>query len=64
MCRNRVLTTHFTYPSVLALNAVLASSPEALTSATYADSLPSVIAQAAKDTNPQIAENGVLSTLR
>ena len=42
--RNRVLTTHFSYPSVLALNAILVESPESLT-AHFTEALPAVICQ-------------------
>jgi hypothetical protein len=46
--RNRVLTTSLNRASVLALNAVLADSPEALTE-DYSDETANVVCQGIKD---------------
>lgn len=45
LIKNRVVTSHFTQSSVLALNAVLLESPESLTEGAFADDLPEVICQ-------------------
>lgn len=44
LIKARVLTTHFSYPSVLALNSILYESPESLTGP-FADVLPTIICQ-------------------
>jgi hypothetical protein len=43
LIKNRVMTTHFSHASVLALNSVLLQAPEALTDSSFAEELPSVI---------------------
>jgi hypothetical protein len=45
LIKNRVMTTHFSQSSVLALNAVLYESPTSLTESAFADDLPKVICQ-------------------
>jgi len=45
LIKNRVMTTHFSQASVLALNAVLLESPSSLTESAFADDLPQVICQ-------------------
>ena len=45
LIKNRVMTTHFSQASVLALNAVLLESPSSLTKSSFADDLPGVICQ-------------------
>lgn len=45
LIKNRVATTHFTPSTVLALNAVLAEAPSALTETAFANDLPEVICQ-------------------
>ncbi|KAJ9621558.1 translational activator of GCN4 [Taxawa tesnikishii (nom. ined.)] len=60
LIKNRVLTTHFSYPSVLALNSVLLESPESLTGP-FAEALPSVICQGIANNDPAISENCVLA---
>lgn len=46
-CRTRILTTQFTHPSVLGLNAILAESPELLTGH-FASETPVIICQGMK----------------
>jgi hypothetical protein len=45
LIKNRVITTHFSQASVLALNAVLLESPSSLTESAFAVDLPEVICQ-------------------
>jgi hypothetical protein len=45
LLRNRVLTREFTMPSVLALNAVLVESPDALLKSALAEELPELLCQ-------------------
>lgn len=45
LIKNRIMTTHFSQSSVLALNAVLFESPSSLTRSVFADDLPKVISQ-------------------
>ena len=45
LIKNRVVTTHFSQSSVLALNAVLLESASSLTESAFADDLPKVICQ-------------------
>jgi hypothetical protein len=45
LIKNRVMTTHFSQSSVLALNAVLFESASSLTQSAFADNLPKVICQ-------------------
>jgi len=54
LIKNRVLTTHFTQSSVLALNAVLLESPSSLTEGAFADGLPEVICQGMASKNVSI----------
>ena len=46
-CRSRILTTHFTHPSVLGLNAILAESA-GLLAEHFASETPSIICQGMK----------------
>ena len=48
LIKSRVLTIHFSKPSVLALNAILAESPEALTEE-FVEDTPATICQGIKD---------------
>jgi hypothetical protein len=48
LIKNRVLTTQYTKPSILALNAILLEAPEALTDK-FADEIPEVICQGIKN---------------
>jgi len=43
LIKNRVMTTHFTHASILALNSVLLQAPQSLTESSFAVDLPSVI---------------------
>ena len=61
LIKTRVLTTNFTYPSILALNSVLLSSPETLTS-NFNDTVPSIIVAGITHSSPQIADNAVLAS--
>ncbi|KAF2158029.1 ARM repeat-containing protein [Myriangium duriaei CBS 260.36] len=61
LMKSRVLTTHFTYASILALNSILAESAETLTES-FDDTLPSLLSQGIKHSNPAIAENAVLAS--
>lgn len=45
LIKNRVMTSHFSQSSVLALNAVLLESPSSLTQSAFANDLPGVICQ-------------------
>jgi hypothetical protein len=54
LIKNRVLTTHFTQSSVLALNAVLLESSSSLTEGAFADDLPEVICQGMGSKNVSI----------
>jgi len=56
-----VVTNHFTHSSVLALNAVLAESPETLTTGPFADITPTIIVQGVSSTQAFIADNCVLA---
>lgn len=60
LIKSRVLTTHFSKASVLALNAILLDSPEALTEA-FGDETLSIICQGIGDSQPTIADNCVLA---
>lgn len=60
LIKTRVLTTHFTQSSVLALNAVLVESPSLLTEGAFAEDLPAVICQGLSSKNVSIMS---LSTL-
>ncbi|KAF2792098.1 translational activator [Melanomma pulvis-pyrius CBS 109.77] len=60
LIKSRVLTTHFSKASVLALNAILLTSPEALTE-TLADETVSIICQGIAHSQPVISDNSVLA---
>ncbi|KAK6605177.1 translational activator gcn1 [Botrytis cinerea] len=61
LIKNRVATTHFTPSTVLALNAVLAEAPSALTETAFANDLPEVICQGMASKNDFISENCILA---
>ncbi|EHK96768.1 putative Translational activator GCN1 [Glarea lozoyensis 74030] len=61
LIKNRVMTTHFSQSSVLALNAVLHESPTSLTDSAFADDLPKVICQGMLSKNNFISDNCVLA---
>lgn len=48
MLRNRVLTTHYTHLSVLALNSILAESPKSITDR-FPDETLSIICEGVKN---------------
>lgn len=60
LIKTRVLTPHFSKPSLLALNAILLDSPSALTEP-FADETVSIISQAIAHPQPVIADNAVLA---
>ncbi|KAA8574487.1 hypothetical protein EYC84_005945 [Monilinia fructicola] len=61
LIKNRVITTHFTQSTVLALNAVLVEAPSSLTGTAFADDLPEVICQGMASKNDFISENCILA---
>ncbi|KAF5970609.1 translational activator GCN1 [Fusarium coicis] len=62
LLKNRVATSHFTHSSVLALNSVLAESPDALLQSTLADDLPDLLRQGVTNKNVFVADNCILAT--
>lgn len=60
LIKSRVLTSHFTHSSVLALNAVLVEAPETLTDA-LDEITRSVIAQGIGHSQPFVADNSILA---
>ncbi|KAK0877598.1 translational activator of GCN4 [Friedmanniomyces endolithicus] len=60
LIKSRVLTTHFTHSSVLALNAVLVEAPEALIQ-NLGDITESIIVQGIGSNQPFVADNFVLA---
>ncbi|CAG8952268.1 hypothetical protein HYFRA_00001008 [Hymenoscyphus fraxineus] len=61
LIKNRVMTTHFSQASVLALNAVLYESASSLTESAFAEDLPKVICQGMLSKNNFISDNCVLA---
>jgi len=61
LIKNRVMTTHFSQSSVLALNAVLLESASSLTDSTFASDLPKVICQGMSSKNNFVSDNCVLA---
>ncbi|KAF9775456.1 hypothetical protein IL306_006435 [Fusarium sp. DS 682] len=62
LLKNRVATSHFTHSSVLALNSVLAESPDALLQSSLADDLPELLCQGVTNKNVFVADNCILAT--
>lgn len=60
LIKHRVLTTHFSKPSILALNAILAESPESLTEP-FGDETVSTICAGIKDSQTFVSENAILA---
>ncbi|KAI2486052.1 Translational activator [Pyrenophora tritici-repentis] len=60
LLKARVLTTHFSKASVLALNAILLDAPEALTGS-FADDTITVICQGIAHSQPFISDNAILA---
>ncbi|KAI9851726.1 MAG: translational activator of GCN4 [Thelocarpon superellum] len=61
LLKQRVLTTHFSKASVLALNSVLLEAPSTLTDGPLASDTANVICQGINSKNPFIADNCVLA---
>ncbi|KAF2257769.1 ARM repeat-containing protein [Lojkania enalia] len=61
LIRSRVLTTHFSKASILALNAILLDAPETLTES-FADETVSIICQGIAHTQPIISESSILAS--
>ncbi|KFX93614.1 hypothetical protein O988_06718 [Pseudogymnoascus sp. VKM F-3808] len=61
LIKNRVMTTHFTHASILALNSVLLQAPQSLTESSFAEDLPSVICKGIDSKDPFISDNSVLA---
>jgi hypothetical protein len=55
LIKNRVMASHFTQSSVLALNAVLQESPSSITEGAFADDVPTVICQGMSSKNVSVA---------
>ncbi|KAK1754040.1 translational activator GCN1 [Echria macrotheca] len=62
MLKNRVMTKDFSNSSVLALNAVLQESPDALLESPLLDELPDLLCQGMVNKNNFIADNFILAT--
>ncbi|KAJ4142419.1 translational activator of GCN4 [Fusarium falciforme] len=62
LLKNRVVTSHFSPSSVLALNAVLVESPEALLQNSLIDELPELLCQGIANKNVFVADNCILAT--
>ncbi|KAF2478194.1 ARM repeat-containing protein [Lindgomyces ingoldianus] len=60
LLKSRVLTTHFSKASVLALNAILLDSPSAL-APTFADETVSIICAGISHSQPVVADNCILA---
>jgi len=60
LIKHRVLTTHFSKPSILALNAILAESPGSLTGPFGAETV-AVICAGIKDSQTVVSENAILA---
>ncbi|KAF7553366.1 hypothetical protein G7046_g7118 [Stylonectria norvegica] len=62
LLKNRVITSHFTNSSVLALNSVLVESPDTLLKSHLADDLPELLCQGIASKNVFVADNCILAT--
>ncbi|KAI5462734.1 armadillo-type protein [Mariannaea sp. PMI_226] len=62
LLKNRVLTSQFSHSSVLALNAVLVESRDALLQGPLADDLPDLLCQGISSSNVFVADNCILAT--
>ncbi|WYZ42025.1 hypothetical protein EsH8_V_000920 [Colletotrichum jinshuiense] len=62
LLKNRVVTSHFSHSSALALNAVLVESPQSLLESPLAEDLPDLFCQGMSSKNPFIADNLILAT--
>ncbi|KAL3424653.1 translational activator gcn1 [Phlyctema vagabunda] len=61
LIKNRVIPSHPSQPSVLALNAVLLEAPSSLTQSPFANDLPQVICHGMSSKNTFISDNCVLA---
>ncbi|KAG8417487.1 translational activator of GCN4 [Metarhizium acridum] len=62
LLKNRVITSHFSSSSVLALNSVLVESPDILLRGTLADELPDLLCQGMTNKSTFVADNLILAT--
>ncbi|KAG6015935.1 hypothetical protein E4U54_002694 [Claviceps lovelessii] len=62
LLRNRVLTSHFSKSSILALNAVLVESPDMLLHSAASDDLPDLLCQGIANKSTFVADNCILAT--
>ncbi|KAL0769350.1 hypothetical protein CaCOL14_008658 [Colletotrichum acutatum] len=62
LLKHRVVTSHWSHSSALALNAVLVESPKSLLESPLADDLPDLLGQGMSHKNPYIADNVILAT--
>ncbi|KAK0644362.1 armadillo-type protein [Cercophora newfieldiana] len=62
LLKNRVMTKDFSHSSVLALNAVLQESPDALLGSSLLEDLPELLCQGMVNKNTFIADNFILAT--
>ncbi|KAF4867851.1 eIF-2-alpha kinase activator GCN1 [Colletotrichum sp. SAR 10_70] len=62
LLKNRVVTSHWSHSSALALNAVLVESPQSLLESPLADELPDLLCQGMSSKYPYIADNVILAT--
>ncbi|KAK7429662.1 translational activator of GCN4 [Neonectria magnoliae] len=62
LLKHRVVTPQFSHSSVLALNAVLVESPDALLKGPLADELPDLLCQGITSKNVFVADNCILAT--
>ncbi|RDA86384.1 hypothetical protein CP532_1063 [Ophiocordyceps camponoti-leonardi (nom. inval.)] len=62
LLKNRVLTTHLTNSSAVALNAVLVESPDTLLHSAMADELPNLLCLGLANKSTYIADNFILAT--
>jgi hypothetical protein len=51
LIKNRVMTSHLSHSSVLALNSVLLESPKSLTESAFAEDLPALLCQGISSKN-------------
>ncbi|AEO64735.1 translational activator GCN1 [Thermothielavioides terrestris NRRL 8126] len=61
LLKNRVMTRDFSNASVLALNAVLAESPDTLLGSSLADDLPELLCQGMESKDPFITDNFIMA---
>ncbi|KAF5128258.1 eIF-2-alpha kinase activator GCN1 [Metarhizium anisopliae] len=62
LLKNRVVTSHFSSSSVLALNSVLVESPDILLQGALADELPDLLCQGMANKSTFVADNLILAT--